>query len=672
MIETTEQPPIWLEGVHGTQVLPIILDESEVISVDAGPGTGKTFGLQRRVQRLLHPDGGDVSGEDVLVVAFNRVIAKELKKLISQQIQGSPHNGEPTIETVHAICLKIIGGNLRLLLPNERNAMLYDIRILYPQLAERFDDIRAIQQALQDHEAAIVTDSELWQAAQVWLRRHKCQLISELPELLLAKIKGGDFGDRRYQHIIVDEFQDLTPNLQNLFFKLRKQGGSIMALGDPRQSIYAFLGNDPNGLSRIPEIVEDTGQKTVDVQMSECQRCPPTIVEASNKLMTLAGSPPMTSTSKEVANLHVVTWETVPRESKGMARAIKENFERHPDDSHLVMVTRRKFGYLLREEIKKLDEEIEIDLSFSESLLETWCVREAFMFFCVLVDPDPASWRAWMAYKNAEDGNNKKSNASEKNADAYVNFFTASDDNITDAVLHAMVETGGNPKGTGGKNIRERAERYFELKDLHPIDFENLDAFIEGLFDIEKWKVESDELETAKIDMSLAREKTLDILRDSKEKKPEMDPADRARSIVRTLRYQIATKEPFAASEKSSIQITTLWGAKGVTADHVYIIGLSEEAVPGIRRNEYPGTDEEYRDEQRRLFYVSITRSKKTMVLSRALKIERGQADRIGLSINSKYAGWKWPYLEMSPFLQDISDALPDAINGADWKGCSS
>ncbi len=254
---TDESVPIWLEGVNGTQVLPIILDDGDVISVDAGPGTGKTFGLQRRVQRLLHPKGGNVPGEDVLIVAFNRVIAKELKKLIYKQIEGSLHNGEPTIETVHAICLKIIGGNLRLLLPNERSAMLYDIRILYPKLDERFADIRAIEQALRDHEAAISHDDELWQAAQTWLRRHKCQLISELPELLLAKIKGGDFGDRRYQHIIVDEFQDLTPNLQNLFFKLRKDGGSIMALGDPRQSIYAFLGNDPNGLSRIPEMNSD-------------------------------------------------------------------------------------------------------------------------------------------------------------------------------------------------------------------------------------------------------------------------------------------------------------------------------------------------------------------------------------------------------------------------------
>jgi hypothetical protein len=41
-----------------------------------------------------------------------------------------------------------------------------------------------------------------------------------------------------------------------------------------------------------------------------------------------------------------------------------------------------------------------------------------------------------------------------------------------------------------------------------------------------------------------------------------------------------------------------LWGAKGVTADHVYIIALCEEAIPGTRREEYPGSNLEFKEEQ--------------------------------------------------------------------------
>jgi len=80
-------------GVRGTQVLPIINSDDPVIRVEAGPGTGKTFGLVRRVQRLLHPDGLNVDGQDILVVAFNRVIAQQLQDDIKKCLASSPHNG---------------------------------------------------------------------------------------------------------------------------------------------------------------------------------------------------------------------------------------------------------------------------------------------------------------------------------------------------------------------------------------------------------------------------------------------------------------------------------------------------------------------------------------------------------------------------------------------------
>ena len=74
----------WHENIRGTQVFPIIDLDNEIIRVEAGPGTGKTFGLVRRVQRILHPLGLNVTGSRVLVVAFNRVIAKQLRQEIEK------------------------------------------------------------------------------------------------------------------------------------------------------------------------------------------------------------------------------------------------------------------------------------------------------------------------------------------------------------------------------------------------------------------------------------------------------------------------------------------------------------------------------------------------------------------------------------------------------------
>jgi superfamily I DNA/RNA helicase len=75
--------------------------------------------------------------------------------------------------------------------------------------------------------------------------------------------------------------------------------------------------------------------------------------------------------------------------------------------------------------------------------------------------------------------------------------------------------------------------------------------------------------------------------------------------------------------------------------------------MPGTKREEYPGTDAEYFDEQRRLFYVSITRSKRTMVLSRPRSILKYEAARLGITVTT--TGTRpFATLEMCPFLRDI------------------
>src|SRR6266487_1727924 len=97
----------WNEGVQGEQSLVLINSEATTIRVQAGPGTGKTFGLARRVQRILAADGLNVPANDVLIVAFNRVIAKRLRTDIEERLGADAD--QPRISTVHALCLQVVG-----------------------------------------------------------------------------------------------------------------------------------------------------------------------------------------------------------------------------------------------------------------------------------------------------------------------------------------------------------------------------------------------------------------------------------------------------------------------------------------------------------------------------------------------------------------------------------
>jgi superfamily I DNA/RNA helicase len=662
----------WNRAVRGPQVLPLINEDAATIRVEAGPGTGKTFGLVRRVERILHPDGIGAEGSEVLVVAFNRVIAKQLSLEIGTRLKTFAHNGDPAIRTIHSLCLQVIGEDLRLLLPHEREAMVYDVLCEFPRLRKHYKRAKKAEQALRDHEARHAEHLELWKAARRWLDRHKAFLVGDLPGLFLDRLQGGDFPDQAYQFVIVDEFQDLTAGEQQLMFRLRAEGGQLVALGDPRQSIYTFRGNDREGLAKLEELdFAAGGDGTVlDVPMTECQRCPSDVVKAANRLMALSDAAAMVPVSKTVANLHVVTWPDPHVEAEGMARAILANLQANPDDRHLVMVTRRKFGYWLRDRIANADPAVRVDLSFSESLLETWAVREAFIFFCLIVDPDAPTWRAWFAYKNS--GTGDKFLAPRRNADAYLKFLASQKDVISDAAVKALASEGRTKtRGEGGGALWDRASRFEALlANAEDYDIDNPAAFLAALFDDTDWVTdEYHDAETARLDLQLLLAKASALLTDAEGTKKLKGAAgiDRLRAVANRLRYQIATREPFEAGEAAQIQVATLWGAKGVTAEHVYLIGACDEAIPGEMKDEYPGTEVDFLDEQRRLFYVSITRSKKTLVISRATGALTAEAMKMGLAIMPGFARVN---LQMSRFLREILTQLPNAVAGGKWSGC--
>ena len=388
------------------------------------------------------------------------------------------------------------------------------------------------------------------------------------------------------------------------------------------------------------------------------------MVEAANRLMSLY-PPPMRPANKSVARIHVVHWATPEAEAKGLAKHIVANIESHPDDRHLVMVTRRSFGYLLRDGIKELSPDLTIDLNFSESLLETWPVREAFLYFCLLADPDPPTWRAWLGYKTPDDRGLFK--APKRNAGAYLKLLEAADDNITSATIEALThEPREQLRGQGGLNVWDRASRFGDRgKDLDIRDDDAAVTVVEKVFAGQWWIDERND--TASLDLDLLRSKCRMIVEELKEAQRESDRTALLRDSARRLRYMIATREPFETDETHVLQVATLWGAKGVTADHVYVLGLCEEALPGERRLEYPGTDELFIEEQRRLFYVSITRSTSTLVLSRAKRILEGVARDLGLAVSggTRY----WADLNMCPFLRDIMPLLPEAQEGNTWDG---
>jgi superfamily I DNA/RNA helicase len=159
--------PPWLAGIEGEHVTQLIESDVHVIAVVAGPGSGKTTGIKRRVQRLI--EGDEVPPERIFVGTFTRAIAGELRASLGEELR---------VSTLHSLALRLLrenpaalgGRNPRFLLQFEENAMLYDVGREMPEagdhrsrrrLLDRTQSSRSERTALPDAQFAGRVDNWL-------------------------------------------------------------------------------------------------------------------------------------------------------------------------------------------------------------------------------------------------------------------------------------------------------------------------------------------------------------------------------------------------------------------------------------------------------------------------------------------------------------------------------
>jgi superfamily I DNA/RNA helicase len=360
--------------------------------------------------------------------------------------------------------------------------------------------------------------------------------------------------------------------------------------------------------------------------------------------------------------VHVVHFPSPEEEVRRIAEEALKTYLARPTDKHLVLVTRRKWGYELRAAIRDLDSSAPVETIFAEDVLESWPAREAFIFLSILADPDdPVALRDWVSYQEDDEGKSFK--APRRNAAAYLDLKSKVGVLTIDKLLALRREPVGYYTGTGRGLLRARIHRLIALLDA--FDRDRIPAeIVTDVFDPERW------IDYTGPAADLARDDLGRLLVES-HKLLEEDP-DLA-VLGRRLRYRIATREPLGEEPRGGIRIVTLWGAKGLTADWVWLVGLCDEALPGPHDEDESGLIlSEHLAEQRRLLYVSLTRARKCLVISRASRIRRGVILALGLKWTRSGTRY-WQDLAPCQFFEDIPRlALPASVVGASWTGVAT
>jgi DNA helicase-2/ATP-dependent DNA helicase PcrA len=399
----------WDDGLTGGALQIASASESPLLAL-AGPGTGKTFSLVRRVARLV--EEGCPPGQ-ILVVTFARTAARDLVRGLRElEAEG----GEVVARTLHGYCFSMLSGARvlevtervpRLLAEFERDILLWDLEPdSFGTLTERRELTRAFEGAWARRQSDLPgapidgLDQRFQNALLESLRWYKAMLVGELVPISLSYLRNNPLAVERraFQHVVVDEFQDLNKAEQDLVEEL-SANGTLTVLGDDDQSIYSFKWANPEGIRTF----QATHPGTRRVPLEECRRCPTLVVKMASSL--IAHDPRrlphrlVPRPANGPGEIYHVQWDSLDDEAAGIAEFIhhKTTALNVPAGQCLVLAPSKIVGYRIRDAMRA--RQIPTLSFFREEPVEEPEAQEALTTLLLLADPDDrVALRSWLAF----------------------------------------------------------------------------------------------------------------------------------------------------------------------------------------------------------------------------------------------------------------------------------
>jgi superfamily I DNA/RNA helicase len=306
------------------------------VLVIAGPGTGKTMTIVRRIAHLVNEGA---KPETILALTFTNRAAREMKERISALL------GEPAsrilIGTFHVLGLKIIretfGDNFSIYDRDEQVELLKSlIKGTTKQAVQAADRISRIKNF--PDEVAAPEIKEIHAAYQAALHERNAYDFDDLirvPLDILAR-SGGAWSDR-FRYLIIDEYQDINAVQYRFIKHLLKSNNNIWAVGDPDQAIYAFRGADLGNFLNFER--DFPGAKQIILSLN--YRSTDSIVKASTSVIEHNQKRMKKELAATQDSGRPVTVISVPDERTEGAAIIAEIEERMGGTSHYRMTRAR-------------------------------------------------------------------------------------------------------------------------------------------------------------------------------------------------------------------------------------------------------------------------------------------------------------------------------------------
>lgn len=249
------------------------------VLVTAGPGTGKTNTLIQWIVHQIEEKGTDPT--EIIAITFTNKAADELRNRLLKQIGIKAE--DVLIGTFHSVAyrfLKEVKPATGSIYDKSNRISLFNI--LFP---DHKINTRKLSHAYEEYyEQNRLPEEKEFQACFEIYDKYLAEnnavdlsaIISKVNELIKP---GSSHITSKYTCLAIDEFQDINP-VQYMFIKLVSENKHVFAIGDPNQSIYGFRGSD---VKLFYQAKDDL--KATEIFLRKNYRTPPNILNASNMLI---------------------------------------------------------------------------------------------------------------------------------------------------------------------------------------------------------------------------------------------------------------------------------------------------------------------------------------------------------------------------------------------------
>ncbi|OGI92731.1 hypothetical protein A2933_00740 [Candidatus Nomurabacteria bacterium RIFCSPLOWO2_01_FULL_46_18] len=646
-----------LEDLNDKQKEAAVHKEGPLLII-AGAGAGKTKTITHRIVNLIKEG---VEPDKILAVTFTNKAAKEMRDRIVAEIgkNAQGQNTIPFVSTFHSLGVHIIKENAGALGLNRHFAILdeNDSSSFIKEILKELDietDPRKVRNIIS-WEKGKFTDAEGYRerlntygggqiariVAQVWpiYERKKARensldfddLLLKSVKLLKEKERIRNFYREKWHYVHIDEYQD-TNEVQYLMSRLLTgEGKNICVVGDADQNIYSWRGAN---LKNILSFEKDYPEAKI-ILLEENYRSSGNILDAANVVIKKNKFRPEKNlfTRKEAGEkiaLYGALDET--DEADFVATKILSLLsppEKREDvlEKSLGSATARARGIFQQKNICAFRENIFSDIAvLYRANFQSRALEEAMLRYNIPYQVlgtkffERKEIKDTLAYLRA--ALNPESLSDIKRI---INFPRRGIGKATLIKIFASPrpETGGaRIPETLSTNVKIKIENFYKLlaEIRKKIETEKVSEVIK--FTVKKSGIENELLEGDEED-----QERLENIKELATLALKYDPQGDSLGVEKLLEDAALASDQDSLmitenkkEKKNGVKLMTVHAAKGLEFKYIFVVGLEEGLFPHARSGEgaYAGSFGDPKEEERRLFYVALTRAKEKLFLSYA------------------------------------------------------